>query len=294
VRKEADTLEREVNGYCTRSESEREKAAVDKFSARAKRAGNSFLAIEKFGNTNFASFRSVLEKHDELLPDVPCLKFYLAKLHQQSWIKDDFSKAFVILSKIHAKLRGEAPPPEEDLATAFTRKTTKYWIKTAHISKIKHIILRHLPVFQLNLDALHGDSQFTNSVYLDNGRMELYKGRLTKSPHAICIRLRWYDLGDPTLVFVERKTHEDTWTGDASVKERFALKENQVVDFLNGKYTLEHGLRDLAKRKPSEVEVEAFTKLFTEIAAAIKSKQLKPLMRTRCMRVAYQIPFQVR
>jgi SPX domain protein involved in polyphosphate accumulation len=29
-------------------------------------------------------------------------------------------------------------------------------------------------------------------VYIDNGRMELYRGRLDKTPGAICIRFRWY------------------------------------------------------------------------------------------------------
>lgn len=38
------------------------------------------------------------------------------------------------------------------------------------------------------------DAQLVNSVYLDNSQLELYHGRLDKTPGAIAIRLRWYHL----------------------------------------------------------------------------------------------------
>ena len=68
------------------------------------------------------------------------------------------------------------------------------------------------------------DAQLTNSVYLDNDQLELYHGRLDKQQGAIALRLRWYATGEPTgLVFVERKTHRDKWTGETSAKERFIV-----------------------------------------------------------------------
>ena len=39
------------------------------------------------------------------------------------------------------------------------------------------------------------DSQLVNSTYLDNHAMELYQGRLEKSPGAIALRMRWYGTG---------------------------------------------------------------------------------------------------
>ena len=79
------------------------------------------------------------------------------------------------------------------------------------MTAVKAAVMRHLPVFQFK--ELPGDSQLCNSVYLDNEHMELYQGRLNKTAGAIALRLRWYDTEDPELVFVERKTHRDTWTG---------------------------------------------------------------------------------
>ena len=55
---------------------------------------------------------------------------------------------------------------------------------------MKHAILQHLPVFQFNAAESVGDSQMTNSVYLDNSSLELYHGRLDKRSNAIAVRLR--------------------------------------------------------------------------------------------------------
>ena len=67
-----------------------------------------------------------------------------------------------------------------------------------------------------------------------------YHGRLDKTPGAIAVRFRWYHTDRPEggIIFVERKTHNDTWTGNPSVKERFTLKEHQIGPFLRGEYTL--------------------------------------------------------
>lgn len=38
----------------------------------------------------------------------------------------------------------------------------------------------------------------------------------------------WYGPGDPDTVFFERKTHRESWKGEESVKERFAIKHDKV------------------------------------------------------------------
>jgi SPX domain protein involved in polyphosphate accumulation len=85
---------------------------------------------------------------------------------------------------------------------------------------------------------MHGetDSQLVNSTYVDNAAMELYHGRLDKSPGAIALRMRWYGTGTPEIVFVERKTHREAWTGDVSVKERFIINASQVNDLMAGTF----------------------------------------------------------
>ena len=74
-----------------------------------------------------------------------------------------------------------------------------------------------------NFANQHLTITFLSSSILISTKLELYHGRLDKTPGAIAYRLRWYGSGDPKVVFCERKTHRDTWTGEASVKERFIV-----------------------------------------------------------------------
>lgn len=293
VKKKADTLEQEVEALLNDKSAteEKKKELKEELTKRAQVIGDEFLKIEKFANLNFLATHKILKKHDKNLP-IPCRRFYITRLHDQRWAKHDYSKIFVQLSKIHSTLRGDVSAAKrDDAGQEFIRTTTKYWVRTENISKVKHIILQHLPVFQHNLDELNGDSQLTNSVYFDNEQLELYHARLDKSPGAIAIRLRWYATQEPKTVFVERKTHRDSWTGEASVKERFIIKEEQVMPFLQGKYTAEDKIAELRKKGTSEEEINYVRNLFNEIYQQIDSKQLRPTMRTQYMRVAYQIPF---
>lgn len=291
IKQQTDDLEAKVGLGSSKAHeltaAEREAAVKD-----AKALGDRFLRIEKFANLNFLGFHKILKKHDKQLPTVPCRRFYLTRLHNQRWVRHDYSKVFVDLSKIHALLRGDkAGVNEGTTAQNFVRTTTKYWVRTEDISKVKHVVLQHLPVFQHNLDDLQGDSQFCSSVYFDNTQLELYHGRLDKTPSAIAVRFRWYATPEPELVFVERKTHHDSWTGEASVKERFTLKEYQVMPFLRGEFTVEDKMAEMDKKKAAQADKDNVRRLFTEIYQQIDSKQLRPTMRTQYNRVAYQIPF---
>lgn len=143
----------------------------------------------------------------------------------------------------------------------FVRTTTKYWVKDEHISQLKWYVLQHLPVLLQDSEAEGSsdrrDSQLINSVYLDNATLELYKGRLDKTPGtaplvvergewrivsdplcvcvcfvsmpsgAIAIRFRWYGTGTPETVFVERKTHREAWAMEVSVKVQLAHSHTQ-------------------------------------------------------------------
>jgi hypothetical protein len=66
--------------------------------------------------------------------------------------------------------------------------------------------------------------------------LELYHGRLDKKPLAIAMRIRWYGPSDPNVVYFERKTHHESWTGEESVKERFEIEAKNVMPFLLGTF----------------------------------------------------------
>lgn len=251
-----------------------------------------FLTLEKYVNINFMGFHKILKKHDKYCPSAPCKTFYINRMHSQAWVRGDYSDVVVRLSAIYAALRNDQVVEESnDANQSFLRSTTKYWVKTEDVSKVKYAVLRNLPVFLQKTSTGESDSQLTNSVYLDNDQLELYHGRLDKSPGALALRLRWYGASDPSIVFVERKTHRDKWIGEVSVKERFIVKEKEVQQVLTNTYPIKHKKEKMIKEGSTQDEADDWECLAREITQAISSKQLVPTMRTQYMRTAFQIPF---
>ena len=253
--------------------------------------GVEFLTLEKYVNLNFMAFHKILKKHDKCLPN-KCKNFYVSRMHAQAWVKGDFSDVVVQLSRIYSSIRGDhAAVDKGGDSQAFMRSTTKYWVNTEDVSKVKYTVLQHLPVFLQKTSTGNSDSQLTNSVYLDNAQLELYHGRLDKTPGAQAVRLRWYGNGDPDPVFVERKTHRESWTGDVSVKERFIIKEKSVSLVMTGKFDVKEEKQKMKDKGKKDAECNEYETLANEICQAVNSKVLVPTMRTQYMRTAFQIPF---
>ena len=237
--------------------------------------GVHFLKLEKYVNLNFTGFRKILKKHDKNLP-TPCSAFYIGRLHQQAWVRGDFSDVIVNISRLYSLIRGDQDntAAKGDGAQDFLRKTTKYWVRPEFVTAIKYMVSQRLPVFLFGgTDGARSDAQLVNSVYLDNSQLELYHGRLDKTPGAIALRLRWYGTGEPELVFVERKTHRDTWTGESSVKERFIIKPKEVELLLSGKFPKEAKLEEMRLKGKSQQEIDDWNSLATDVIQAINSKQ---------------------
>lgn len=259
---------------------------------KAGEIADDFLRLEKFVNLNYMGFHKILKKHDKNLPEFACKTFYVNRLHAQAWVRGDYSDVVVRLSNIYSALRNDHKAEEnKDASQSFLRSTSKYWIKTEDVSRVKYAVLRHLPVFLQKTSTGESDSQFTNSVYLDNDQLELYHGRLDKTPGAIALRLRWYGSGDPKLVFVERKTHNEKWSGGVSVKERFVVDESEVAQVLTNTFPIAQKKKEMLASGKSQKEADEWETLVREVTQVIASKQLVPTMRTQCMRTAFQIPF---
>ena len=226
LRLKLQTVEQKISSLDNDTDDDNKKA----ISEEADDVAESFLRLEKYVNINFMGFHKILKKHDKHVPANPCKAFYVARMHAQAWVRGDYSDLVVRLSNIYSALRNDQAAQENaDASQSFLRSTTKYWVRTEDVSRVKYAILTHLPVFLQKTSTGESDSQMTNSVYLDNDQLELYHGRLDKTPGAIALRLRWYGAGDPKLVFVERKTHREKWTGEVSVKERFMVRARALV-----------------------------------------------------------------
>jgi len=93
-------------------------------------------------------------------------------VHSQAWVRGDYSDVVVSLSSIYSTVRDDTAPEEaRDASHSVVRSTSKYWVKTEDISKVKYAILRHLPVFLQKTSTGESDSQLTNCVHLDNDQL---------------------------------------------------------------------------------------------------------------------------
>lgn len=80
---------------------------------RVDEAAENFLKLEKYVNLNFTGFHKILKKHDRHLPN-PCKAFYLSRLHDQSWVRGDYSDILVTMSRVYSILRGDAEGVKKD------------------------------------------------------------------------------------------------------------------------------------------------------------------------------------
>lgn len=250
-----------------------------------------------FTKLNFTGFVKIVKKHDKLTGFALKPTFNKDFLEAHPFYKMNYDPVIVKLSKLFDLVRTRGHPIEGDSSAggsqnAFVRSTTKYWVHEENIVPLKLNILKHLPVLVFDpTKEFRMQDQAITSIYYDNEDLELYLGRLEKTEGAEAIRMRWYGDVDGKVVFVERKTHREDWTGEKSVKERFTIKEDKLNDFCAGRYTMDEEFDALLKKgKKTEKEVEGMKQLADEIQYAIITRKLVPVMRSFYNRTAFQLP----
>lgn len=256
--------------------------------------------LAKFTRLNYTGFQKILKKHDKTTK-FALKPVFQVRLNAKPFYKDNYDKLIVKLSKLYDLVRTRGNPVKGDSAAGgsqqnFVRQTTKYWVHPDNITELKLIILKHLPVlvFKADKEFEPEDSAIT-SIYFDNKDMDLYYGRLRKDEGAEAIRLRWYGGMKSDQIFVERKTHREDWTGEKSVKARFALKENKVNSFLKGEFTAVQAFEKMRKDgKKSVQEIDNLEALAKEVQYSVLKHKFRPVMRSFYNRTAFQLPGDAR
>ena len=100
---------------------------------------------------------------------------------------------------------------------------------------------------------------------------------------------------DTETVFVERKTHREDWTGEKSVKARFAIKEKLVNSYMKGEL-LPQAIFEKARKdgkKPAKA-IDEDERLAKEIQYSVIKKGYRPVCRSFYNRTAFQLPADAR
>ncbi|KGG52092.1 hypothetical protein DI09_20p90 [Mitosporidium daphniae] len=282
--------------------------AVAHFKQELGNIGFELGTLGRYTRLNFTGILKILKKHDKHT-DYKLKPMFLLHFRNNPLYIHNMDILLLRLSNLYNRL--SSPSSQEasvDRQSAngstnsetFIRKTAKYWVHPDNVTDVKLAILKHLPVIVYNsaskqqmTSAYSQTLDFSiSSVYLDNDALELYLGRLEKSEGAEAIRIRWYGKShDPELVFVERKIHKEDWTGEISFKSRFQLKEKHVKDYLTGQYTLEKALmKKRLLKQQDDAAIDELSKLSSEVQETISKRRLRPYVRTRYNRMAFQYP----
>ena len=272
-----------------------ETAAVDTCS--------SAVSLDRFVILNYLGFIKIAKKHDKLTGR--CARHLLQqRLATNSFLQHRFDAVVVSMSDVFATLRARRAGKASSAAvwvppTDFERATVKYWVTPEDVLAVKLALVKHLPVLVFGRAEPSGrgvpaaepppasDSQLISSVYLDNERLDVYHERLERAEGAALIRLRWYGDGGGAggqplpekEVFVERKTHHESWTVDTSVKERFRIKAKQVSALLMGELDVEAHLRKLRSSTggtASERDVSRTQALAGDVLRSVLGGRLGP------------------
>ncbi|CAD25502.1 putative POLYPHOSPHATE SYNTHETASE VTC4 [Encephalitozoon cuniculi GB-M1] len=244
----------------------------------------------EFIRINVIGFKKLLRRHDKhteyrLLPSYkPMLKGKIKSV-------EDLDELIYKASRISLKAI-ETKKKNTESNCMFIRMTDKYWVHKENVVPVKFYITQHLPIYVFSkgneekspYSSWDKNSHDTciSSVYFDNVAFDLYGERLKKLHHSEAIRIRWYTSEVPDVVFVERKKHEDGWTGESSKKLRFMINEKQVLKYINGEDVWED-----VRRLNGDEDVRM---LYEEVQSSIVNRGLRPVVRTFYRRSAFQIP----
>ena len=258
--------------------------------------------LDKYVRVNCEGFIRIISKFDKIC-QTHGTNWFVARLGKEQFCNINFQSLFILLSLTWSKFRSVGKdtsskdtkwrPPE-----SFVRSTAKYWVKPENVASLKASVLKHLPylIFGssvkdqeqfLDPTALPEDTtnmsetQLVTSIYFDNTNRDIYRDRILRKEGARLVRFRWYgpNEGSPDQeVFIERKVHHESWYDEASSKDRFVIKQSQVVDFMRGKFPIDE--QNFEKKSKN---------LAHEVNSLIQKLSLQPFIRTCYYRCAFQL-----
>ena len=138
------------------------------------------------------------------------------------------------------------------------------------------------------------DNAPITSLYLDSPDLKFYEGRIKRDEGAKLVRVRWYGAKPPKAdgkVFMERKTHHESWVREDSMKERFDIANKHVRSFFDGKFDPHAHFENLVHNESMTLEkARAQWTLAAETQALVQKIGAKSLVRTTYKRTAFQLP----
>ena len=164
---------------------------------------------------------------------------YVPRIHSETTsVERAFEAKLRELSLAFVAARGDEKHVKWSPPSKFERRTVKYWVRERDVVPLQLAVLKHLPILDFKDEGQVGteDDALITSVYVENASFDAYHDRLQREQGATLVRYRWYGGGVPqnAPVFIERKTHHESWSGEKSVKERCKLVQADAMTLMSG------------------------------------------------------------
>ncbi|KAL8271538.1 hypothetical protein Esti_004573 [Eimeria stiedai] len=220
------------------------------------------IHLDLYIRRNHKALLALCSHFDRLLTGAKTTRWFSTSLLKEAYCNVDLERLVLVLSLLWGKFRSKQEgkqlgseawkPPE-----TFVRTTTKYWIRPENIVRAQCLIVRHLPflVFGTSDKDLEASllgakackeghqlpssnlapTQMVASVYFDSADAYSYERRIRRFEGAQLLRFRWYGTnnnGPDEEIFIERKTHHESWSGQSSTKERFVVPQRLVAPYM--------------------------------------------------------------
>ena len=137
--------------------------------------------------------------------------------------------------------------------TTFERTTRKYWVEEDKLTTLLIAASTEAPLLVYGKTGRLTSQDYPKnitendmlwkslaspvaSVYFDSPNMDLYRDRIKRVEGANLLRARWYGKNIPKgneHIFLELKTHHESWICDKSVKERVTILEKDMKRVLS-------------------------------------------------------------
>jgi len=258
--------------------------------------------LRKFSRINYTGFLKLAKKHDRRRGSKYRVRPLLqSRLKETPFNTEDYQPLLYRLSGMYRwarqTLEGEDAVEQESKTSVRPQDVytaRKFWVHMDNLLEVKTHILRRLPVLVYNpqsfkvVDSSQKDPTI-NSIYFDNGKFDLYSGKVAKTTEAGSLRLRWTgQLHDNPEIVLEKKVVSD----EAGSKDiRVQLKEKYIKPFLKGEYMMEKQIKKLEDRVGADSEeVKSLKANIEEIQNFVKEQKLEPVLRASYARSAFQIP----
>lgn len=301
---------------------------VQPMAKRIRILGEEIVHLDTYVRLNYMGFQMLTEKFDACL-GTSGSPLFVSGLHCEPFCNIRFDDILILLGLAWARWRSAQAPAEQSKdATwkppeSFIRNTSKYWVQPDKVVLLKTRIVEHLPylIFGASqseqekllepfalLDLEYRDSmdshavsaysgtleesQLLSSVYFDSPDGTSYQERIRREEGARLVRFRWYGENsqeDDKEIYIERKIHHEGWGGAKSAKERCVLPQEDVFDFMKGKFNIEAYFAKLAANGTKEKTIKGMKPIAIEVNKMIQEKKLQPIIRTSYYRCAFQL-----